>query len=92
MPSQQEVQWSQLKVGVLVLVALVALAALIFLMSGSTGGIFSRKITLLSYFEKEVNGARFFVEMAFSGAGIVGLQHVEEAQLIQTLQTDFPQL
>jgi phospholipid/cholesterol/gamma-HCH transport system substrate-binding protein len=59
-PSQQEVQWSQLKVGVLVLVALTALAALIFLMSGSTGGIFSRKITLLSYFENSAglkNGA-----------------------------------
>jgi phospholipid/cholesterol/gamma-HCH transport system substrate-binding protein len=59
-PSQQEVQWSQLKVGVLVLVALTALAALIFLMSGSTGGIFSRKITLRSYFENSAglkNGA-----------------------------------
>jgi len=59
-PSQQEVQWSQLKVGVLVLVALVALAALIFLMSGSTGGPFTRKITLRSYFENSAglkNGA-----------------------------------
>ena len=51
MPSQQEVQWSQLKVGVLVIVAVSALAALIFLMSGSTGGIFTGKITLRSYFE-----------------------------------------
>ena len=51
MPSQQEVQWSQLKVGVLVLVAVAALSALVFLMSGSTGGIFTRKITLRSYFE-----------------------------------------
>ncbi len=52
MPSQQEVQWSQLKVGVLVIVAMAALAALIFLMSGSTGGgLFSGKITLRSYFE-----------------------------------------
>ena len=51
MPSQQEVQWSQLKVGVLVIVALAALTALIFLMSGSTGGIFAGKITLRSYFE-----------------------------------------
>jgi phospholipid/cholesterol/gamma-HCH transport system substrate-binding protein len=50
-PSQQEVQWSQLKVGVLVLVALAALTALIFLMSGSTGGMFTGKITLRSYFE-----------------------------------------
>jgi phospholipid/cholesterol/gamma-HCH transport system substrate-binding protein len=50
-PSQQEVQWSQLKVGVLVIVALAALTALIFLMSGSTGGLFAGKITLRSYFE-----------------------------------------
>jgi len=50
-PSQQEVQWSQLKVGVLVIVALAALTALVFLMSGSTGGIFTGKITLRSYFE-----------------------------------------
>jgi phospholipid/cholesterol/gamma-HCH transport system substrate-binding protein len=59
-PSQQEVQWSQLKVGVLVIVALAALTALVFLMSGSTGGIFSRKITLRSYFENSAglkNGA-----------------------------------
>ena len=51
MPSQQEVQWSQLKVGVLVIVAVAALSALIFLMSGSTGGIFAGKIKLRSYFE-----------------------------------------
>ncbi len=51
MPSQQEVQWSQLKVGVLVIVALIALTALIFLMSGSTGGIFTGKTVLRSYFE-----------------------------------------
>jgi phospholipid/cholesterol/gamma-HCH transport system substrate-binding protein len=50
-PSQQEVQWSQLKVGVLILVALSALTALVFLMSGSTGGLFTRKTTLRSYFE-----------------------------------------
>ena len=51
MPSQQEVQWSQLKVGVLIIVALSALVALIFLMSGNTGGLFAGKITVYSYFE-----------------------------------------
>lgn len=51
MPSQQEVQWSQLKVGVLVLVALSALTALVFLMSGSSGGFWTGKITVRSYFE-----------------------------------------
>lgn len=51
MPSQQEVQWSQLKVGVLVLVALASLTALVFLMSGNTGGFLAGKITARSYFE-----------------------------------------
>ncbi len=52
MPSQQEVQWSQLKVGVLVIVAISALVALVFLMSGSSGGgLFQGKLTLRSYFE-----------------------------------------
>ena len=51
LPSQQQVKWSQLKVGVLVIVALSALAALVFLMSGSTGGFLASKITILSYFE-----------------------------------------
>ncbi len=51
MPGQQEVRWSQLKVGVLVIVALSALAALVFLMSGSTGGFWSGHLYLHSYFE-----------------------------------------
>ena len=60
MPSQQEVQWSQLKVGVLVIVAVAALSALVFLMAGSTGGLFTGKTTLRSYFENAAglkNGA-----------------------------------
>ncbi len=51
MPSQQEVHWSQLKVGVLVFAAIVALTSLVFLMSGGVGGLFSRKLTVRSYFE-----------------------------------------
>lgn len=51
MPSRKEIQWSQLKVGALVLVAVAILIGLIFLMSGSTGGLFSKKITLRSYFD-----------------------------------------
>jgi phospholipid/cholesterol/gamma-HCH transport system substrate-binding protein len=50
-PSQQEVHWSQLKVGVLVFVAIVALLALVFLMSGTTGGPFTHKFLIRSYFE-----------------------------------------
>ena len=51
MPSQQEVKWSQLKVGVLVIAALAALTALIFLMSGSSGGFFAGHMIARSYFE-----------------------------------------
>jgi phospholipid/cholesterol/gamma-HCH transport system substrate-binding protein len=49
-PSRKEIQWSQLKVGVLVLAAIVILIGLMFLMTGSTGGLFAHKITLRCYF------------------------------------------
>jgi len=64
-PSQQEVHWSQLKVGVLVFVAIVALLALVFLMSGSSGGLFTRQLTVRSYFENSSglkNGAQVTLE------------------------------
>lgn len=50
MPSQKQLKWSQLKVGLTVLVASITLAVLILLMTG-TGGIFTRKIVLYSYFD-----------------------------------------
>ncbi|HWA93684.1 MAG TPA: MlaD family protein [Terracidiphilus sp.] len=50
MPSQKEIQWSQLRVGALVLAGIGVLIAAIFLMSGSTGGPFSKKLILRSYF------------------------------------------
>jgi phospholipid/cholesterol/gamma-HCH transport system substrate-binding protein len=49
-PSRKEIQWSQLKVGALVLAATAILIGLIFLMTGSTGGLFSRRIDLRCYF------------------------------------------
>src|ERR1700722_7852941 len=52
MPSQQEVRWSQLKVGVIVLVAAVVLTTLLFLMTSASGlGVFSKKLTIPVYFE-----------------------------------------
>ena len=50
MPSQQQVKWSQLRVGITVLVASVTLAVLIFVMSGTVSP-FSHKIVLHAYFE-----------------------------------------
>jgi phospholipid/cholesterol/gamma-HCH transport system substrate-binding protein len=52
MPSQQEVRWSQLKVGVIVLVAAIVLVTLLFLMTSSSGlGLLSKKLTVTTYFE-----------------------------------------
>src|ERR1700678_1099221 len=52
MPSQQEVRWSQLKVGVIVLVSTVILVPLLFLMTSASGlGILSHKLTITTYFE-----------------------------------------
>jgi phospholipid/cholesterol/gamma-HCH transport system substrate-binding protein len=49
-PSRKEIQWSQLKVGALVMAATAVLIALIFLMNASTGGLWARKIILRSYY------------------------------------------
>jgi phospholipid/cholesterol/gamma-HCH transport system substrate-binding protein len=52
MPSQQEVRWSQLKVGVIVLISTIILVTLLFLMTSSSGlGILSHKLTVVTYFE-----------------------------------------
>jgi phospholipid/cholesterol/gamma-HCH transport system substrate-binding protein len=52
MPSQQEVRWSQLKVGLIVLGASIILVTLLFLMTSSSGlGILSKKLTITTYFE-----------------------------------------
>ncbi len=57
MPSQKELRWSQLKVGILTAVALLALTVIIFLVSGSSGGLFTKKLTLSAYFEN-ANGIK----------------------------------
>lgn len=50
MPSRKEIQWSQLRVGVLVMVGMAVLIGLVFLMGRSTGGLFAKKLVLRSYF------------------------------------------
>jgi phospholipid/cholesterol/gamma-HCH transport system substrate-binding protein len=52
MPSQSEVKWSQLKVGIIVIVSAALLVTLLFLITSSSGlGVFSHKLTVTSYFE-----------------------------------------
>lgn len=68
MPSQKQLKWSQLKVGITVLLASITLAILILLMSG-TGGLFTRKILLKSYFDN-AGGLRVGAPVRLSGVDI----------------------
>ena len=68
MPSQKQLKWSQLKVGLTVLAASITLALLIFLMSG-TGGLFTSKIQLKSYFDN-ANGLREGAPVRLAGVDI----------------------
>ena len=68
MPSQKQLKWSQLKVGLTVLAASVTLGFLIFLMSG-TGGLFTTKIQLKSYVDN-ANGLREGAPVRLAGVDI----------------------
>ena len=68
MPSQKQLKWSQLKVGITVIVAAITLAVLIFLMS-NTGGVFTKKIILKSYFD-DASGLREGAPVRLSGVDI----------------------
>ena len=74
MPSQKQLKWSQLKVGLTVLAATVTLAILIFLMSG-TGGLFTSKIKLKSYFDN-ANGLREGAPVRLAGVDIGNVTNI----------------
>ena len=80
MPSQKQLKWSQLKVGLTVLVASITLAVLIFLMSG-TGGMFTKKILVRSYFDN-AGGLRVGAPVRLNGVdigNITGIRVVPDA-------------
>ncbi len=68
MPSQKQLKWSQLRVGLTVIIASVTLAVLLFLMSG-TGGYFSHRIRLKSYFDN-AEGLRAGAPVRLNGVDI----------------------
>ncbi|HUR36319.1 MAG TPA: MlaD family protein [Terriglobales bacterium] len=74
MPSQQELRWSQLRVGITVIVASLVLAVLIFLMSG-TAGIFTKKLTLRAYFQSG-NGLRVGAPVTLQGVTIGNVKEI----------------
>jgi len=68
LPSQKQLKWSQLRVGITVIAASLILALLLFLMSG-TGGLFSHRITLVSYFDN-ASGLRVGAPVRLNGVDI----------------------
>ena len=82
MPSQKQLKWSQLRVGLTVLFASITLAVLIFLMSGTTG-LFTPKIKLYSYFDN-AGGLRNGAPVRLQGVdvgNVTGVRVVPNKQL-----------
>ena len=75
MPSRKELQWSQLKVGALVLVAMLIVTGLIILMSGNTGGLFAQKTTLRAYFDNAA-GLKDGAPVTLEGVTIGNVTHI----------------
>jgi phospholipid/cholesterol/gamma-HCH transport system substrate-binding protein len=73
-PSQKQLKWSQLRVGLTVLFASITLAVLIFLMSG-TGGVFTKKIVIKSYFDNS-GGLRIGAPVRLEGVDIGNVQKI----------------
>jgi phospholipid/cholesterol/gamma-HCH transport system substrate-binding protein len=67
-PSEKQVRWSQLRVGITVLVALITLAVLIFLMTGTTG-LFTKKLVVHSYVDN-AGGLRVGAPVRLEGVDI----------------------
>ena len=81
MPSEKQIRWSELRVGITVLVALVTLAVLIFLMTGTTG-LFTRKIMLRAYVD-DAGGLRVGAPVRLEGVDIgnvTGIRVVADPQ------------
>ena len=78
MPSQKQLKWSQLKVGLTVVVSAILLAVLIILMSGG-GGPFTSKVALKSYFP-DAGGLRQGAPVRLAG---VEIGNVKEIAIVQ---------
>ena len=74
MPSQKQLKWSQLRVGVTVIAASLALGLLLLLMSG-TSGLFTKRIILVSYFDN-AQGLREGAPVRLSGVDIGNVAHI----------------
>ncbi len=75
MPSQKQLKWSQLRVGITVILASLTLGFLLFLMSG-TAGLFTPRLTLKSYFDN-AEGLRIGAPVRLSGVDIGNVTHID---------------
>jgi phospholipid/cholesterol/gamma-HCH transport system substrate-binding protein len=67
-PSEKQVRWSELRVGITVLVALVTLGALVFLMTGTTG-LFTKKIVIRAFVDN-AGGLRVGAPVRLEGVAV----------------------
>jgi phospholipid/cholesterol/gamma-HCH transport system substrate-binding protein len=74
LPSQKQLRWSELRVGLTVIFAAVTLAILVFLMRGTTG-FFTSRITLVTYFDN-AEGLRGGQGVDLQGVAIGNVQSV----------------
>jgi phospholipid/cholesterol/gamma-HCH transport system substrate-binding protein len=74
LPSQKQLKWSQLRVGITVIVSCLTLGVLLFLMSG-TRGLFSKRIKLQSYFDN-ASGLREGAPVRLSGVDVGNVIHI----------------
>lgn len=68
MPSEKQVRWSQLRVGLTVIFASITLAVLIFVMTGTTG-LFTRKLVVRAYVDN-AGGLRVGAPVRLEGVDI----------------------
>jgi len=74
LPSQKQLKWSQLRVGITVIVASLTLGLLLFLMSGTTG-LFTPHFILKSYFDN-AQGLRQGAPVRLNGVDIGNVIHI----------------
>ncbi len=78
MPSEKQVRWSQLRVGLTVIFAIVTLAILIFLMTGTTG-LFTKKIIIRTYVDN-AGGIRVGAPVRLEGVDIGNVTGIRVVQ------------
>lgn len=84
MPSQKQLKWSELRVGITVIVASLTLGFLLFLMSG-TAGLFTPRIAVKAYFDN-AEGLRVGAPVRLNGVDIgnvtkIGIVSSKDKQL-----------